>query len=68
MIGVANSADIRCNEEIAPGVYTRVTYFLHFVKNVLNGVKMPGVRVGVYEFKRRILNVTGPKEIHVVEH
>lgn len=68
MIGVLNSADVRCNEEIAPGVYTRVTHFLPFVRNVLNGVKMADSRVGVYEFKRKILNVIGPKDINIIEN
>ena len=47
VIGVVSTNPLGCDESMDPGVYTRVSSYLKFIKNALNGIKARDMRVYV---------------------
>ena len=48
VVGVTSS-NIRCNERLFPGKYTRVSSFVPFINNVLKGNRTSGMRVATWK-------------------
>lgn len=44
LIGVVSTGPIGCAETLIPGVYTRVSAYLDFIRNAVNDVDDPSIR------------------------